>query len=286
MSRVPCNVLPRVCAQVLSAVLVVVCLARPAQAQTTLEDRDYDLVSRQWAIPLLPDGRPMGPVSVGSLPQQLPRTVWLPPVVLATVLNHQVTGATPWFPVVLRDGRSAFDFNPRYLDLYFQFGLAGFGTGWGYKSGLAPETCGVVPLVMGLQSVGHFGGQPVGVNSVAVMGFGQNVKAIINQNLNAGRPTIAMITRGGNPTDDANHAVLIAGWDKDAEDGAGAYRFLDPAEPRTGWGGYPTLPRVKFLPPPSGTGPATYQNYVGRIKGILQITARRRRNQAGYPVRR
>ena len=262
---------PRLCLQLLSAALVVGCLTQPAQAQTTLEDRDYDLVADVGLYHYSQtDGRwaqfPAGPARTRSI-----HDCGCLLSVLATVINHQVTGISPWFPTELEFG-SAFDFNPRYLDLFFNYGPSGtWSPGWGYKKGLPPDTCGIIPLTMALQSVGQFGLAPVGVEAKVVYGFGSDVKAIVNRNLNAGRPTIVMIKRSGGPTGKADHAVLIAGWERDAEDGAGAYRFLDPTYPRTGWGGYPTLPKVKYLPPPTGPGPATHQNYLARIKGIIDI---------------
>src|SRR6185295_4530610 len=63
----------------------------------------------------------------------------------STVLNHE-SGMLPWFitPFDYFGGTlSSFDFNPRYMDLFFMYGPnpagtpgspSGFPVGWGYKN--------------------------------------------------------------------------------------------------------------------------------------------------------
>src|SRR3990170_2138229 len=124
MHRVP-RVLPRACAQLLLAALFIACVTSSAQAQSTLADRDYDLVTDNGLFHYAQtDGRwatfPAGPArtkSIGDCGCLLS--------VLSTVINHQVTGITPWFPTELAGGGGAFDFNPRYLDLFLNYGPSG-----------------------------------------------------------------------------------------------------------------------------------------------------------------
>ena len=196
----------------------------------------------------------------------------------ATVINQQGR-MLPWFPTPFNyfggyDG--AFDFNPRYLDLFLNYGPnptgapggngLSFPPGWGYKTRPA-GTCGVIPLLQALQIVGTDGfGKAVGFTAVVTNGFGPDAKDIVNRNLLAGRPTIAAITQGNSGV--ASHAILIAGWD--AKDHR--YRVLDPMTPRTGLYGL-NLPDVPFElapgDPPNAT--ATYEKWESRVKGVIDM---------------
>jgi PKD repeat protein len=196
----------------------------------------------------------------------------------ATILNQQGR-MLPWFPTVFYySGGSvgAFDFNPRYLDLFLNYGPnpfgmpdgeGGFPDGWGYKPRPA-GTCGIIPLVQALQSVGTDGfGNGVGFTPVVRQGFGPEVRDIINRNLLAGFPTIVAIN-DSDTEGDGNHAVLIAGWDNDDQ----AYRVLDPMEPRaTLYGLY--LPGVPFKLAPGDPPDAasSYEKWEARVKGIIDM---------------
>lgn len=196
----------------------------------------------------------------------------------ATILNQQGR-MLPWFPTPFNyfggsDG--AFDFNPRYLDIFLNYGPnpsgapggpgASFPDGWGYKN-REIGTCGVIPLVQALQIVGTDGmGSAVGFTPVVKDGFGPEVRDIVNRNLLAGRPTIAAVATGNSVQ--ANHAVLIAGWD--ARDHA--YRVLDPMTPRAGLYGL-NLPDIPFEVNPADPpgSPSTYAYWTTRVKGIIDM---------------
>ncbi len=196
----------------------------------------------------------------------------------ATIINQQGR-MLPWFPTPFNyfggyDG--AFDFNPRYIDIFLNYGPnptapsggpgSRFSPGWGYKT-RPPGACGVIPLVQALQIVGTDGlGHVVGFTPVVKAGFGPDVKDIINRNLLEGRPTIVGITVGNSTA--ARHAVLIAGWDKKAK----AYRVLDPMTPRFNMYG-PNLADVPFelAPGDPPDAPSTYEKWEARVKGIIEM---------------
>ncbi len=196
----------------------------------------------------------------------------------ATILNQQGR-MLPWFPTPYNyfgGYFGAFDFNPRYIDVFLNHGPnptnnpggpgVNFPFGWGYKTRPA-GTCGVIPLVQALQIVGTDGfGGAVGFTPVVKAGFGPDAKDIVNRNLLAGHPTIVAVATGNSPV--ANHAMLIAGWDKKAK----AYRVLDPMWPKLGLYG-PTLADVPFElapgDPPNAT--STYQKWEARVKGIIDM---------------
>lgn len=263
---------PRLCLWLLSAALVIGIMVQSAQtlAQSVELDRDYDLVTDNGLVYYSQTDWRWSSFLAGPYQNYSIEKCGCLLSVLATVLNHEVTGVIPWFPINYVGGfGGAYDFNPRYLDVFLNIGPTGnWPAGWGYKEGLSPDTCGVVPLVMALQSVGTFDGSaPVGVNAVPVTGFEQNVKDIVNQNLIAGRPTIVLVRRRG--ATKANHAMLIAGWDNTEK----TYRYLDPALPSASIYG-PTLPQTKLGTldeEPPNSAEASYDKFEKRIEGIIDI---------------
>src|SRR5688500_5032526 len=195
----------------------------------------------------------------------------------ATVMNQQ-GGMVPWFPTpfdFFGGSNGAWDFNPRYLDIFLTYGPnpsgapgggLNFPVGWGYKPRPA-GTCGVIPLLQALQIAGTDGlGNAVGYTPVVHAGFGPDAMDIVNRNLLAGRPTIVAVRKGNSLT--ANHAVLIAGWD--ASDGE--YRILDPMTPRAGLHGLhqPEQPLEVDPGDPPGTA-ATYLKWEMRVEGIIEM---------------
>jgi PKD repeat protein len=265
--------------QFLSIALFIGGLASSAQAQTVTLARDIDLVTDNGLVHYSQtDGR-WAYFSMRGDPSITIGQCGCLLSAFATVINQQ-GGMVPWFPTPFNyfggsDG--AWDFNPRYLDRFFSYGPNASGappppgslsypTNWGYKS-RPPGTCGVIPLLQALQTVGTDGlGSAVGFTPKVHDGFGPDVKDIVNRNLLAGRPTIAAI-RVGNESTVANHAVLIAGWDNDEK----AYRILDPMKPRFGIHG-PTRPQVEFaIDPGDSPADATYLKYEMRIEGIIEM---------------
>ena len=277
MDLIRCKALPRVCARLLLAALVVGCVAWPAEAQTVHLDRDYDLVrenglvhysqtDNRWAYFKMKDDPSITIGQCGCLLSAF-----------ATVINQR-GGMIPWFPTPFDffGGRdAAFDFNPLYLDRFLSYGPSASGAppgplsyplNWGYKAS-APGTCGAIPLLQALQTVGTDGlGSAVGYTPVVHKGFGPDAKDIVNRNLLNGRPTIVAI-RTGDTTTVANHAVLIAGWNNDEQ----AYRVLDPKHPRLGIRG----PFSPFVPlgtdPGDPLGDPSYQKFEARIEGIIDV---------------
>jgi PKD repeat protein len=262
----------------LLAALLMLGFASSAAAQNPTLTRDYDLVRDNGLVHYSQaDGRwaffPMrdGSRRIGECGCLL--------AAFATVLNYEGTGMLPWFPTrfdYFGGSSGAFDFNPRYLDIFLMVGPTGgvrppgstsFPVGWGYKS-LAPGDCGTIPLAQALQSVGTDGlGSALGFTPAAHDGFGPDVKRIVDRNLAAGRPTIVAI-RDGNEDGPANHAVLIAGWDNEFQ----AYRILDPRRPRAGING-PLSPQVPLAinPGEPPTADASYEKWEGRVRGIIEM---------------
>lgn len=91
---------------------------------------------------------------------------------------------------------------------------------------------------------------------------------IVNRNLLAGRPTIVAVRLGNSLQ--ANHAVLIAGWDASDRE----YRILDPMMPRAGLHGLnrPEQPLAVDPGDPPGTV-ATYLKWEMRVEGIIEMRA-------------
>ena len=178
----------------------------------------------------------------------------------------------PWYPTrfdFFGGSDGAYDFNPRYLDVFFNVGPSGFNSaGWGYKKGLSPETCGVIPLIQALQTVATDGfNNAIGFTPVARSGtFGSDAKDIVNRNLLAGRPTIVAVRRRGQPK--ADHVMLIAGWDNDNK----TYRYLDPMWPRAGLYG-PTRPRTMpgSLDSDTPEDEPSYLKFEQRIEAIIDV---------------
>jgi PKD repeat protein len=276
------TVLPRVCVQLLAAALVIACVTPPAMAQTVPLTHDYDLVTGSGLVHYAQtDGRWAYFNVRGDQTVTIGRCGCLLST-FATVIN-QHGGIAPWFPTPFNffggsDG--AFDFNPRYLDVFFNFGPnpsgaplppgspppLSFPAGWGYKA-REVGTCGVIPLLQALQIVGTDGlGAAVGFTPIVHYGFGPDVTDIVNRNLIAGRPTIAAIRVGESLV--ANHAVLIAGWDQSDR----AYKILDPMTPRVGLHGL-NLPQVPYDidagDPPGTVG--TYEKWEMRVEGIIEM---------------
>ena len=256
------------------AVLSVAVATRAAQAQTVTLTHDIDLVldaglvhysqnDWRWAYFSV---RGDETVTIGGCGCLLSA--------FATVINQQGR-MVPWYPTRFdrfggNDG--AFDFNPRYLDLFLTYGQNGpgwsFSPGWGYKT-RPPGTCGIIPLTQALQIVGTDGfGHAVGFTPVVKDGFGPDARDIVNRNLLAGRPTIVAITKGNSQV--ASHAVLIAGWDRKDQ----AYRVLDPMDPRADEFGL-VLPNVpsELAPgePADATSIATYKKWEDRVKGVIEM---------------
>ena len=250
----------------------------PSHAQTVTLTRDYDLVDDSGLVHYSQtDGR-WAYYSIRRDPSVTIGRCGCLLSAFATVINQQ-GGMLPWFPTAFDyfgGSNGAFDFNPRYLDIFLNYGPnpsgnpglpdAPFPPGWGYKE--RPDgTCGVIPLLQALQSVGNDGfGHPIGFTPVVHHGFGPDVKNIVNRNLLAGRPTIAAIRVGDTPV--ANHAVLIAGWDQQD----GVYKILDPMTPRLALRGlnYPEIP-YGSNPGDPPEAPATYQAWEARVEGIIEM---------------
>jgi hypothetical protein len=258
--------------------LVLACGIPSAMAQTVTLGRDYDLVTDEGLVHYSQKDSRWAYYSVRGDPTISMYECGCLLSAFATVINHEGSGMSPWFVTrfdFFGGSDSAFDFNPRYLDVFLNFGFnpsgdpsrpaQSFPPGWGYKRRDA-GTCGVIPLTQALQLVGTDGlGSAVGFTPVLHEGFGPDVKNIVNRNLIAGRPTIAAVRIGD--ADKANHAVLIAGWDNDLQ----AYRILDPKFPRLGIHG-PNLPFVPIATDPDDPpNEATYDKYEMRIEGIIEM---------------
>lgn len=277
MTRVQTNVLSRVSAQVLSVALLGAYATPSVSAQTVTLNRDIDLVADSGLVHVSQVDWRWSFFGVGPVGTE-PRTITIGDcgcllAAYSAVIHQQGGGLKPWFPTYFdyfgaRD--VANDFNPRYLDLYFNFGPSdAFPASWGYKSGLSPETCAVIPLIQAMQSVAQgVLEETVGFTPVVRSGFGSDAKDIVNRNLLAGRPTIVAVRRPGQPK--ADHAMLIAGWDNTEK----TYKYLDPMWPRAGLYG-PTRPRTHSgtLDSDTPADGSTYQKFEERIEAILDLRA-------------
>ncbi|MGH8636270.1 MAG: PKD domain-containing protein, partial [Burkholderiales bacterium] len=190
----------------------------------------------------------------------------------SAAIHQQAGGMLPWYPTrfdFFGDSDGAYDFNPRYLDVFFNFGPAGsYSPGWGYKKGLSSETCGVIPLIQALQTVATDGlSHAVGFTPVVRSGtFGSDAKDLVNRNLLAGRPTIVAVRRKGQPK--ADHVMLIAGWDNDEK----TYKYLDPLWPRASLYGPASPHTLKgSLDSDTPADEQTYLKFEQRIEAIIDV---------------
>jgi PKD repeat protein len=274
MSRVQSKALPRGCAQVLLAALFLASTASSATAQTVTLNRDIDLVAESGLQHVSQtDGR-WSFFGVG--PADGPRTMTIGEcgcllAAFSAAIHQHAGGMLPWFPTrfdFFGGSDGAYDFNPRYLDVFFNAGPAGsYSPGWGYKKGLPPETCGVIPLIQALQTAATDGlSHAIGFTPVVRSGFGSDAKDIVNRNLLAGRPTIVGVRRKGQPK--ADHVMLVAGWDNTNK----TYKYLDPMWPRTSLFA-PTTPRtmVGSLDSDTPADEPTYLKFEQRIEAIIDV---------------
>ena len=119
MSRVQGNVLPRGCAQVLSAALFVACATASASAQTVTLNRHIDLVADAGLEHVSQaDGR-WSFFGVG--PADGPRTKTIAEcgcllAAFSAAIHQQAGGMLPWYPTrfdFFGGSDGAYDFNPR-----------------------------------------------------------------------------------------------------------------------------------------------------------------------------
>jgi PKD repeat protein len=275
MSRVQGNVLPRAWARVLSAALLVAFATAPAIAQTVTLNRQIDLVADAGLEHVSQADWRWSFFGVGPADGGRTRTIGDCGCLLAAfsaAIHQQAGGMLPWYPTrfdFFGGSDGAYDFNPRYLDVFFNVGPSGFySAGWGYKKGLPPEACGVIPLMQALQTVATDGfGNAIGFTPVTRSGaFGSAAKDIVNRNLLAGRPTIVAVRRRGKPK--ADHVMLIAGWDNTSQ----TYKYLDPMWPRAGLYGR-TAPRtmVGSLDSDTPADEPTFLKFEQRIEAIIDV---------------
>jgi PKD repeat protein len=276
MSRVQDNVPLRACAQVLSAALLLACATASASAQTVTLNRHIDLVADSGLMHVSQaDWRwsffGVGPADAGPRTKTIGECGCLL-AAFSAAIHQQAGGLLPWYPTrfdFFGGSDGAYDFNPLYLDVFFNVGPSGFySAGWGYKKGLPPETCGVIPLIQALQTVATDGqNHAIGFTPVARSGpFGSDAKDIVNLNLLAGRPTIVAVRQRGKPK--ADHVMLIAGWDNTNK----TYKYLDPMWPRAGLHG-PTAPRtmVGSLDSDTPADEPTYLKFEQRIEAVIDL---------------
>jgi len=185
--------------------------------------------------------------------------------VLATVLNQELRGVLPWYPVKPPRGATGLDFNPVYLEAYLHIGPSPEDfrpPRWGYKP-LPAGTCGVLPWPFALSNVAQFDGVPTGVNLFFEPGFGADIRRIVDDKLRAGRPTIVVRgTRAGEEGGPGYHAQLIVGWEHDDE-GRRYYLALDPRQ-QTGSRGIRPFTSLE----------GTYEAWEENIVGIIDVQLR------------
>ncbi len=190
---------------------------------------------------------------------------------LSTVITHhlgapQAGSSLPWYPVevfsltidpddtsipqnrLTRRGPPELElaFSPVYIDAYLRHGR-GDGSvplDWGYKSDGSSEVgCGVSIQLWALESLANpavvrdADGKIVyrsetGVRVETHMGFGSDVRQLIDRNLLAGNPTIIGLRE---PVSGAGHMNVIVGWDPVKSQ----YLVIDPAGPSYQRGGAP-----------------------------------------------
>ncbi len=244
-----------------------------AQALTTLT-RDYDLVSDNGLFHVSQQDGRWADFNMKADPTITIGQCGCLLSTVSTVLMN-MGRMLPWFPVgYIGGGGSAFDFNPRYLDLFFTYGvspnlpIAPSQLGWGFKNGPS-GSCGLTPMLLAMQTLANDGlGRAVGVTAVYHQGFGAAEKAIVNRNLIAGVPTIFAYREKNSMV--ANHAMLFAGWDNREH----AYKILDPMAERVNFNQL-TIPVMREDMAPGGNpavGPFSYQEFENRVTGIIEIT--------------
>ncbi len=146
------------------------------------------------------------------------------------------SSSLPWFPTEFSPFGfpiELFDFNPYYLDLFFNSGPnQADEAGWGYK---LRNGCGVMPKPFAVATAANSGGKPTGLTwNVHPSLRTARAKALVDGNLLRGTPTIVVrritpeevkwITGKDGPA--GLHAQLIVGWDNREK----KYRIVDPLE--------------------------------------------------------
>jgi hypothetical protein len=116
----------------------------PAAAQTITLNRDIDLVADNFLVHVSQtDGR-WGLALVGPADEPRTKTIGECGCLLAAfsaAIQPLATGMLPWYVTPFRGGASALDFNPLYLDIFFNLGPSlSSSPGCGYKKGLTPWT--------------------------------------------------------------------------------------------------------------------------------------------------
>src|SRR5690349_1573843 len=232
---------------------------------------DIDLVYDDGLVHYSQTDFRWGGYPVGPARQRLMQDCGCLLAAFATVMNHRGRGMVPWYPTALAGGMSAFDFNPRYLDLYLLLGpslATPRAAGWAYKPA-DPNFCGTSPLISALRGVANDGlSAAIGYKVVIRRGNGDNVKRIIDRNLRNGSPTVIVrrVTRPGDAST-THHLFVVAGWDNDAK----AYRMLDPMNPRAGLAG-PYRPQVLVAAPAGNpSGEQTYPNWWAAVEGVIDL---------------
>lgn len=249
---------------------VSLCAAR-AHAQPFTSD--IDLVKDKGLVHYSQTDFRWGGLPVGPSQTRLMQDCGCMLAAMATVIHARPQLVLPWYPVALLGGTAAYEFNPRYLDEFFNRGPDATDaiTGWGYKPVDDPQFCGTSPLMQALYVVGsdptRFG-SPLGFRAVIRKGNGANVKSVLDRNLRGGYPTmIVMETGAANGATASHHVFVVAGWDNDVN----AYRVLDPMQPRGAFGAAyrPQVPVA--LPLGATSGESTYENWWSRVGGIIDL---------------
>jgi PKD repeat protein len=166
--------------------------------------------------------------------------------VLSTLFKYEVGSAgLPWFPTHFFPFGvpvTLLDFNPHYLDLFFNFGPNEEGdAGWGYK--LRPG-CGVMPKPFAVATAASSAGMPAGFILEPHPGLRtSSSRDIVDRNLLNRRPTIVIrrmtpeevrwMTGVDGPA--GLHAQLVVGWDNQEK----KYLIVDPLLDA---GALPTIP--------------------------------------------